>query len=407
MTATSNTFGMSTKRVRLIDPRKVRSSRIRFRRDAIPELAYANSLYVPTGAMPARGWILLTKSDYDLVRGYGTAYELEIDQFDGASAALTFGSLAIVQARCVSTGLSEADEGIYLVELTDRRGVVSAPWFAAPINAYYNVLAPAYPGTYYARSLNLGSPWTWDTMIGNVWESMPLLGTYPGLPSVPVGVPQNWNLPGVSAWQAMTRMLTLIGMAVSCDLTLAEPYGIVSMGADDATFNELVLAYADRVEDDLEWIDLGAGRVPGEVVVYFRRVNQYYGTEETVRSDSNQWATNAVYSVTLPAPAFFAGAVGVGHIWDDYCVRQDINGVALPADVVAADAIAQDRVEQYFADIYGGTLGYLNRTYTGVLPFYAGSQVDGVCWRQDLTQRRAGWVTSICRGQMWPEVYRR
>lgn len=399
-----NSFGLSSFQVPLIDPRDARKYRQRFRRDALPQLDLANSLYIPLGKPSVRGWILLSHSDYDLVRGYGNAYQLNL-----GIPATTFGNLAIVQARCVTTGLLGDPDAVYLVELTDQRGILANRWFEFPINAYYNVLSPGYPTQYYSASLNAGSPWTWSTMIGNVWATMSaFLGTFPGLPSVPIGTPTNWNLPGVSAWNALCAMLEHVGMAVSCDLTAASPYGIVECGDDDLVFDALTLkAYQqNRLEDDLDWIDIGAGRIPGTVIVYFRRVNQYFGTEETVRRDSLQWATSSVYSVSVSAPATFTGAVGTHGMFDDFPVRYDFNGSPLAADVITANAIAAERVSQYFDNIYSRTSGYMNRTYTGIVPFYAGSQVDGVCFRQDFRyQSREGWRTQILRGELWPDVF--
>lgn len=402
-----NTFGTASYGVPLVDPRTIRRNRARFRRDAIPELDLANSLYVPLGRAPARGWILLTREDYDSVRGYGTDYHLEVDQFDAAAPKLSFGSLAIVQARCVTTGVLGDPDAVYLVELTDRRGVLKNQWFQFPLNAYFNVLSPAYPTQFYELSMNGGTvPWSWSTMVGSIWTDMvDFLGTFPGLPSSPVSLPTNWNFPGVSAWDALCDILDHLGMGVSCNLTSSTPYSIVSLGASDAVFDALVARYAGRIEDDLEWIDTGAGRVPGTVTVNFHRVNQYYGTEETVRRDSSDWATNAVYSVSISAPAAFAEAVGKHVLWDDFPVRYDNDGNPLGADAASAAVIAAERVQQYFDLIYSRTSGYLDRTYTGVLPFYAGSQVDGVCWRQDFSTKRAGWVTQIKRGNLWEEIY--
>ncbi len=403
------TFGTSAKQVRLADPEDIRRRRARFRRPAVPALALANSLYVPGGELPARGWILLVRSDYDLIRGYATTYSLTI-QSRGVPA-LTFSNLSIVTARCVSTGLSGDANAIYLVELTDARGVLANEWFAAPTNSYYNVLAPAYPGLYYDGSLDGGAggaPWNWNGMVGDVWAQMPLLGSYPGLPSAPSGTPTNWNLPGIPAWKALCAMLAHLGMGVACDLTSATAYSIVSLGGTDAAFDALTLKYAVRLQDDLEPLDTGAGRVPGTVVVYFRRVNQMYGTEETVRKDSNQWATSAVYAVSVPAPAFFAGAPGTGYLWDDFAVRYDVDNQPLAADVATALAIATKRVSQYFDLIYSRTSGAMNRLYAGALPFYAGSQVDGVRWSQDYSTGREAWVTQVVRGnlsEIWPGVY--
>lgn len=409
-----NTFGTSRQQVKLVDPREIRTNRVRFGRAAVRDLALANSLYVPGGKLPVRGWILLTRKDYDLVSDgsarYGSNFQLTIDQFDSTAAALTFSNLSIVQARCVSTGLSASQEAIYLVELTDARGILCNQWFQHPTTSYYNVLSPSYPGQYYTNSMKLGvSVWSWSQMVENLWLQLSVLGAYPGLPGGLTGVPVNWNLPGAPAWPALCAMLDHLGLGVSCDLTNAAPYGIVSLGADDAAFDAIAAKYAGRIQDDLEWIDAGAGRVPGSVIVYFRKVYQQYGTEETIRRDSQQWATGVVYSVVVNAPSDFDGATGVHGMWDEFPVRVDVNGVPIAADVTQAAAIAAERVQQYFDLIYSRTSGYLNRVYTGVLPFYAGSQVDGVCWQQDFrSPKRAGWTTTILRGDVaenWPEVY--
>lgn len=401
-----NTFGTSQIQVKLVDPRDARRYRKRFRRDLIPQLEFANSLYCPGGRWPTRGWILLTRSDYDRVRGYGTAYTLNFaDVMTGTN--LTFQNLAIVQARCVTTGLANDPAAVYLVELTDYRGILWNEWFQFTTDAYYNVLSPAYPDDHYSDSLNAGLPFSWSAMIDDMWQAM-ALGTFPGLPSVPASIPTNWNLPGVHSWPRICDMLYHVGMSVSVDPTSLTPYGIVENGDDDANFDALTAKYLreNKLEDDLEWIDIGSGRVPGSVVVWFRRVNQFYGTEETIRRDSGQWATNSVYPITIPAPVTFTGAVGVHGMFDDYPIRFDVNNVPIAADVAAATIIASERVQQYFDDIISRTSGYMNRTYTGVLPFFPGSQIDGVVWRQDFReQEREGFRTQVLRGPLWPEVY--
>src|SRR5438128_714451 len=65
----------------LYDPRMERSARQRFRRDVITELARANSMYVPRGKYPARGWILVRRGDYDKLDHYATNFVLQMDDF--------------------------------------------------------------------------------------------------------------------------------------------------------------------------------------------------------------------------------------------------------------------------------------------------------------------------------------
>ena len=406
----SNTFGISeSQSYPLVDPRWVRKNRHRFRRDMVPMLERANSLYIPAGRWPARGWILLERSYLDLLDKYGTDFILTLDAFDGLkTGALSFYRLAIVQSQCVTTGVSDDADAIYLIELTDQRGVLCSPWFEYPTDSYYNVLAPAYPGDWYANSLNAGVPWTWNLMVSNLWAQMNgFLEAYPGLPIVPASEPMNWIFPGVGAWKALCNVLDHIGCTVTCDLTLeANQYGIVQDGADDDDFDDLVELYERRKLDDYEYIDVGSGRVPGFVRVCFHRVNQFYGTEETIRKDSLQWETGAVYAVVKAAPATFAGAQGTALLWDDYPIRYDVDGNPTAADVANADVIATNRVQQFYDRIYSGTQGYMRRVYSGVLPFLTGSKVDGVAYKQDFGGTggpgRSGWTTTIVQGPQPP-----
>jgi hypothetical protein len=390
----------------LYDSLLVRQDRQQFMRDEIADLEYANSLYVPAGRWLTRGWILLRRQDYNLITNlYRTDFQLQID--DLVHPPLIFKNLAIVQARCVTRGLAADPNAIYLVEITDGQGVMFTPWFAIGTNSQYNVRAPAYPEQYYSATLNGSVPWTWNGMVGDLWnQASAYLGTFPGLPTTPAGTPENFIFPGVPLWLAINQVLDLLGMTIAEDLTQNTPYTIVQIGAADANFTAQQAKYAGLLEEDFEWIDSGSGRIPGTMIVYFHIRNQYYGTEETVRRDVFQWATVPLYSVTVPAPAQFASAQGVGYLIDDFTVRQDIDGNPLAADVATAASIATERVTQYYNKAYRGTVGYMRQLYAGALPFVAGSQVDGVRWFQDYRRGEFGWNTGIIRGPQppWPQL---
>lgn len=398
-----NTFGSPSQRFVLVDPRKVRSARIRFRRDALPMLGRANSFWCPAGKYPSRGWLLLPRYEYDQLDKYATNLQLTIGNLTPLM------SLAIVQASCVTTGLSANANALYLIEVTDARGILSNEWFQFPTITSYNIRAPAYPQQYYAATLNAGAAWTWSGMIGDLWTQMSArLGAFPGLPNTPSSTPEGWWFPGISAWEALCGILAHLGMVVACDLTSTTPYTIVSAGATDVAFTALQEAYACNLEDELEWIDVGAGRVPKTVIVLFGRRNSLYGTEETVRLDTQQWSANALYSVSVTAPAAFASAIGKHFIKDDFTLRYDVDGNPLATDVAVATTIASARVSQYFAKIYSSTDGFMSQTYAGALPFKTGSQVDGVAWRQDfMEQGRQGWKTHIVQGPRppWPGMW--
>lgn len=410
-----NTFGTSSKRLPLYDNRAIIDDRTRFRRADIPDLARANSFYFPSGKWPARGWLLLARKDYDELDTYSTSLQLEIGDPTKSDNVATIKNLSIVQARCVSRGLASDPNALYLVEITDGRGIIHNKWFQYPTNNVYNIRAPAYPQTFHPASLNSGTTWTWSTMLQNLWEQMStFLGDWPGLPSgvTPAGIPEGQWLTGIPAWIEINDVLDHLGMTVACNPTQDNPFTIVQCGATDTTFSALQTRYLTHLEDDLEWIDTGAARVPKYVNVLFRRRNSIYGTEETVtyRSDGPyQWDMSSSYTVTVTAPSTFSSAVGTHFLWSDFTVRYDQDNNPLAADTAIASTLAQERVTQYFGRIYRQTLGYMNQTYAGALPFSTGNQVDGVCWYMDYSSRDnwAGWRTQIVRGAHppWPDLW--
>ncbi len=309
------------------------------------------------------------------------------------------------------------------MEITDKQGVLWNQWSQWGTTSYYNSRAPAYPQQFYSPSLNVGgATWTWNSMVGDLWAQMPLLGPYPGLPITPIESAEGFDFPGASAWEALNLIIDYLGCAIATDLTSSTPYTIVSGGAADAIFTANQAMYLSLLEDDLEFISTGAGRVPGNVIVYFHRRNQYYGTEETIRRDNFQWAVSPLFSVPVTATqagySGFASAPGTHHIWAEFTVQFDINGQPLAADVTQAGLVAIERATQYYNRIYRGTAGSMRQIYTGTVPFTTGSLVDGVCWRQNFPvgesldspaqrserddYRRTGWITEIVRGPMPP-----
>lgn len=420
-----NTFGSTGAQYPLYDPRGARRARARFRRDRVELLERANSLYVPGGRWPARGWLLMARADYDQLNTYATNLQLDIADPRRQDNVGTIKNLSIVQAQCVTRGVASDEDALYLVEVTDGRGVLKNKWFSFPTVSQYNIRSPAYPETFQLLSLKVAgagrTTWTWSTMLQDLWTQMgTFLGAWPGLPAEPAGTPEGYWFPGVPAWDALCGVLDHLGLTVAADLTAASPYTIVSMGADDAAFDALQTKYASptslkyRLEDDAEWIDTGSGRVPRYVKVLFRRRNDHYGTEETVtyRNDAmaQQWDMLTSYSVTVDAPATFLNAAGTHHLWSDFTVRHDQNSDPLPADVTTATTLAQQLVTRYFDRIYSRTSGFMSQTFSGALPFSTGAQVDGVCWYQDHDARSGdpwhGWRTSIVRGGYppWPHL---
>jgi len=343
----------------------------------------------------------MAREDYNRISKYSTNLSLQIGDPTDPHNVNALGHLCIVQAQCVTRGLSADPYALYLVEVTDKRGVISNKWFDFPLTAAYNIRSPAYPQMFYESSLNSGSEWTWATMIQNIWETMgSFLGAWPGLTISPAGTPEGFWFTGMSAWETLNDILDHLGLGIACDLTQGSPYTIVNYANTDSAFSALQSRYATNLEDDLEWIDIGAGRVPGTVKILFKRRNSVYGSEETVRRDSLQWAMTPYYTVSASAPAQFSGATGTHFIWSDFTIRYDQDNAPLAADVATANTIAAERATQYYNSIYNGTLGFMSQTYAGALPFATGSMCDGVGWYQSSIPQGSdgGWRTKLVRG---------
>lgn len=402
-----NRFGDYNNMFPLYDQLPVTLKRIQFRRDSIPTLQRANSIYIPAGRWPVRGWILLARSDYDELDRYSTTLQLEVDDPRKTDNIDTLKNLSVVQAQCMTRGVEADENAIYLVEITDGRGIVSNQWFQFPLTSQYNIRTPAYPQTFHPLSMNSGTTWTWATMLEDIWNRMStFLGTWPGFPSGvnPAGTPEGFWFNGVSAWGALSDILDYLGMMVACNLASNTPYSIVKIGATDTSFTTLQTRYKTNLEDDLEWIDAGAARIPGTIKVLFRRRNSIYGTEETVYygndSVAKQWNMLAYREVSVSAPAEFSAATGVHYIWSDFTIRYDDSGNPLDTDLAIANQIAQERATQYYQQITPAK--YMTQTYAGALPFVTGSKCDGVCYYHDYRSDRKGWRTKIVNGQTPP-----
>lgn len=411
-----NSFGTTTQQYPLIDPRCIREHRERFGRDSFSELNLANSYYSMSGRWPDVGWILLDRNSYNRLDPYSNTLQLVIGDF--VNDPITITNLSIVQARCVTFGLTSDPNAVYLIQLTNNQGILWNHWFQYPVNAQYNVRAPAYGvnSSYISSSLtgiNNTSAWTWDGMIGDLWnKSNNLLGTYPGLPISPDGAPEGWIFVGTSLWEAISQVLDYLGVVISGEYP---NFTIVVLGAADTTYTTLLTKYGSSaspnfcLEDSMEYLDVGSGRVPSQVIVYFHRRNQIYGTEETVRYDSPQWQNTTTYQITVPAPAIFSTAVGTAFLWSDFTIRYDQDSNPILPDVLAAQNIAVQRVQQFFNAIYRGAQGYARSVYSGALPFTTGSLVDGVRWFNtgmlgDMEYKWCGWRTEVMRGCVWDEV---
>jgi len=352
----------------------------------------ANSFFNPRGQNPGRGWILMRRQHLASESGTRATGEaaikadaLDLDArgdlvlaIDGEE--LTLRNLLVCgDPLCLTPSLSGTDpDAIYLVELADHRWLVKNGLFQLPINAQYNVRAPAYgaSGTaaerYYESSLSAGSVWTWQGMVSSIYATMSSL--IPGdatLPYTPDGTPEDFVFVGVPAWDALGQVLARLDCSVAMDLTSDSPFSIVRNG-----HGSLPSPGGCQTHDGRH-LDVVAGKAPAVVRVFFHRRHLHAGTEQTAARTASQWQTQAAHSVDVAGPHGASIPGTTAYLWDDLPALYDETGAL--ANGAALAARAAQRADNYYARVMDGPLWWI---YSGLKAITPSGRVSGVSWRQ-------------------------
>ncbi len=172
------------------------------------------------GPGPGVGLILMAWHDYaDLDREAG--HELVISG-DAKGGRVALQGILPVRAYAAVPGARHDATTSFVIELADRRILAAA---GPPLNKSYNVRLPDGSG-YFSASQDTGpTPWTWATMLADIWAANGFLGSYPGLPHTPDGTPEGFVFHGVSSYAALNEVLGRVGCALKLDV-LADAYSI-------------------------------------------------------------------------------------------------------------------------------------------------------------------------------------
>ena len=178
-----------------------------------PWLGFANRYVSPVGFRPGYAHILLTRKSISGLSATGK-YSLEFtaDPSQGQFQSRTSKNMRVVGTPiCVSPGVRNDEDAAFFVELADRRmdcvGVCSKR-YNWRINA---------DSTLETASTNSGTAWTWTTLLTDLWDSVGNLGTWPGLPWTPTGVPEQIDGMGCRAVDLLEDLLLLHGMGGKYD----------------------------------------------------------------------------------------------------------------------------------------------------------------------------------------------
>lgn len=344
-----------------------------------------NSFTLPLGREAGRGWVLMNKSNLDLLDREGE-HTLRFKLADAKNRAIKqveIRDLIIAsEPRCITPGRSGDAAAAYLVEIADKRHL--AYW--RDCNRQFNVYMP---GVYdnarilYARDTlkNNTDIWTWQQIVDQLWTDVSVLDGVSTLPYTPDGTPQNFQYVGTSAWFALCDVLDRIGCAVY--RTLAGVWSIARIGGADAGNDTIAsLNAADRIFNE-ETLSQTRGRIPKQVKVYFRKVAKHRGTELQLNDVGKQFITNSVYTKVITGETLGyetddseTGSTAIQ--WSDFAVQVDAGGASVASDTTTADTIAEDIADTYYKRITNASRQL--RIYRGPVAFIPGPKISAVHW---------------------------
>lgn len=357
------------------------------------ELLAANSFTTTIGPTPGVGHVVMLKRDLDKLDRDAT-HSLE---FDDPSLTLTFPNLVFLEAKCHLPGAETDPMAAFCVTLADLRYLCHNRHYCHVLSGWYNIRVPVGPETYYTSSMNGGVPWTWQTMLDNIWAIFGAnvgLGSSPALPFTPDGLPEGFNFAGISAWQAYNDILTRLGCAFKLNpLTATGAASIVQIGVSDASFTTFTNAKKDRLVHSDYSIDGGRSKVPATVKVLFRCQLAESGGEQLASIAGRNLAGVHFVTVNNPSPpaTVTTGSAAILHDELPLFIKPD----GTYTNESAVNARASERGADYFRAISTSRSSF-ERIYTGLhndsgmLP---GSQVVGASWYN----HGSGWATSIIR----------
>jgi len=349
-----------------------------------------NRFILPRGSAAGRGWVLIPAARLRSLGGDLDPNALHTLTFlDDRNMQVVLPHLVWVKAHNITPGADGDPAATYLLELADPRYLYGASpnrFYANPVNAQYNVRAPA-GGTYYSQSLNAGSPWTWQTMLSSLWSaavgtSTAISSQPPPLPFTPDGTPEDFRFVGVSAWEAYHFVLSRLGCAFVWGPDLSAPgqakTAIVQVGAADAANTAAVARWKNWRLDDDGFEESTRSKTASQVTVFFHCFSQY----DDAASASRRVMAPA-YSVTVPAPATVdLSGVEPGStkaLWDDLPAVLDASGSV--TNTAALNSRAAERAADYYRQV---AVKRTARQYSGFVAddgLLPGAQVSAIVWK--------------------------
>jgi hypothetical protein len=256
----------------------------------------ANGFVFPRGFDPGRGYVLMTRSDASALSRNTADHSLAFTTGGSGGATVTFSKLLIEHIEEL-TGTDQTDnKAICLVELADLRVLGQF----TSINKAYNVLYPD-ESDYYNFSADGGSPWTYQSMIEDIWDLMP--ASFGALNTAdadfPSGTPNNYVFRGCTAWDALRKVCDDIQHVLV--LTRAGNFQIVAGSTTIGDYENDKTAAKPHILCGSNDIETTASSFPEKVRVFFPRKDKawYNNSEAEIFTHKDHWLSNPLYSIDV------------------------------------------------------------------------------------------------------------
>ena len=335
----------------------------------------ANSYRFSRGPKPGHAWVLMNRKDADAL-DVSEYHELKWKE---GKTTIAIPSLSIVKSSTMSIAVAGDEKAPRLIYLEDRRRQLAM----SSINAQYNVRRPAPAATsgtglYYSDSLDSAALWTWQTLLDNIWDSLPTDDDAPTLPYTPDGTPEGWRFIGVSAWAALHVILAKVG-CTSVYNPLLDVFTYVRLGTVQTGLQTKIDKVEERKLYDFDpETNCHLANMPSIVRVFFARRETYHGIEQDTPDTSN-WEMQPAVSKDYVTQYTGALADTVLPVWDD-----------LPALFDSAGSNTNSAALQTRANEIGLNIARridtsedpMRRRYSGIVhTILPGSEVSDVAWR--------------------------
>lgn len=172
----------------------------------------ANHFALRSGANPSTGRLLMKSVDYNALER-PNIYTLTLD------SGLAIPNLYITAGTRLTSSADTSDAAPVLVDISDVRQVLTYG-----ISRAYNLLDQ--------QGVSISAPWTWTTMLADLWNNANLPGTFAAPAILPTAAPQNYafwgQVKGLKVRDALEYVLNQIGYTISHGID--GTFSIVALG---------------------------------------------------------------------------------------------------------------------------------------------------------------------------------